>query len=470
MLPSSLHRFVKDLRPASRPACRRPRGPRPRCEELEPRLQPSTVFFSTGVPDGKVATIAEPANNHNSQVEFESADDFALTTETAINHASFTGLLTGGATPDNLGNIVVEIYRVFPNDSDVSRTSGPPTFSTSQVPTRVNSPSDVALDSRDSASQELTFRPRVLSAAFTALSSVSSADKISVASGGNGPVTGEEVQFEVNFKQAFDLPAGHYFFVPQVGLSDTAPASADFLWLSAAKPIVAPGTPFPAGVSDLQSWMRDDPTLAPDWLRIGTDILAGAGHNAAFSISGHTVRPKIASLSQTSAPEGSPDLTLTVNGSNFSSGATVLLNGQQLATTFVNGNQLQAIIPAAFLADEGHFKLSVLDPFAGSSNAREFVVTDSVPTLTASVSQGSVLQQVTLSGQVTDQAVEDHRVRIEWGDGQVDVLDLGVNSGGSFSASHTFAQAEHLHHDTITVTALDDEGVASAPLQFDVIV
>ena len=48
-------------------------------------------------------------------------------------------------------DVVVEIYRVFPNDSDVGRTSGSPTFSTSQVPTRVNSPSDVAFDSRDSS-------------------------------------------------------------------------------------------------------------------------------------------------------------------------------------------------------------------------------------------------------------------------------------------------------------------------------
>jgi hypothetical protein len=50
----------------------------------------------------------------------------------------------------------------------------------------------------------------------------------------------------------------------------------------------------------------------------------------------------------------------------------------------------------------------------------------------------------------------------------VQVID--ANSDGSLSASHTFAQSAHVHHDTITVTALDDEGIASAPLQFDVIV
>ena len=45
-------------------------------------------------------------------------------------------------------NVVVEVYRVFPADSNVGRTSGPPMFSTPNVPTRVNSPSDVALDER----------------------------------------------------------------------------------------------------------------------------------------------------------------------------------------------------------------------------------------------------------------------------------------------------------------------------------
>jgi len=42
---------------------------------------------------------------------------------------TFTGLLTGGTTPANIGEVRVEIYRVFPADSDVGRTSGPPTFS-----------------------------------------------------------------------------------------------------------------------------------------------------------------------------------------------------------------------------------------------------------------------------------------------------------------------------------------------------
>src|SRR5262249_18832454 len=57
-------------------------------------------------------------------------------------------------------------------------------------------------------------------------------------------------------------------------------------------PIVSPGgTPFPTGVTDLQAWIRNS-NLAPDWLRIGTDIIDGPTpptFNMAFSLSGETV-------------------------------------------------------------------------------------------------------------------------------------------------------------------------------------
>jgi hypothetical protein len=149
----------------------------------------------------------------------------------------------------------------------------------------------------------------------------------------------------------------------------------------------------------------------------------------------------------------------------------VLIDGlTPLTTTFVNSNQLQAVIPAGFLSEEGHFELSVLDGANGFSNSVRFTVKDSVPTLTATATQGQIFQQITLSGLVTDPAVEDHRVKIKWGDGTTQVVDLGVSSSAPFSVSHIFAASKHLHHDTITVTALDDKGVASAPLTFNVIV
>jgi hypothetical protein len=245
-------------------------------------------FFSTGDTDGKIATATRPESA--GKFEIESADDFGLTSQTLIQGATFTGLLTGGSTVANIGQVVVEIYQVFPNGSDVGRTSGAPVFSTPQVPTRVNSPSDVALDSRDSSSNSLSFTVSNLGN-FTANNSVRPGGIHPMpgqTTGGNGSVSGLEVQFSVNFTTPFDLLAGHYFFVPQV--EDTDPAG-DFFWLSAPRPIVPPGTPFPAGFTDLQSWTRDA-MLDPDWLRVGQDIVGGnpfPTFNATFSLTGVSV-------------------------------------------------------------------------------------------------------------------------------------------------------------------------------------
>src|SRR4051794_4917431 len=80
--------------------------------------------FSTGNPDGLIATATRPSSG--GKIEIESADDFALTDTTQITSATFTGLLSGGASVSDVGNVRVEIYSVFPNNSNVGRTSGPP--------------------------------------------------------------------------------------------------------------------------------------------------------------------------------------------------------------------------------------------------------------------------------------------------------------------------------------------------------
>ena len=214
--------------------------------------------------------------------EIETGDDFFLGSQTSITSASFVGLLVpgaaGGAT--SISDVVAEIYRVFPQDSNTVRTAN--------VLTRVNSPSDVAFDSRDSAASGLTFSSSVLSDNFTVANSVQPGGIHpfpNQRTQGNGPLTGQEVQIDVTFLTPFDLPSNHYFFVPQVALSD----GAQFYWLSASRPISGAGTTaFPAGVTDLQAWTRDA-ALDPDWSRVGTDIVGGATpptFNMAFSLEG----------------------------------------------------------------------------------------------------------------------------------------------------------------------------------------
>ena len=239
-------------------------------------------FFSTGNTDGKIATASRPSSA--GKIEIESADDFVVTGgNLSLTSATFQGLIPTGASLSSIGSVGVEIYRVFPLDSDVTRTSGAPTFSTSQVPTRVNSPSDVAFASRDSGSGGgLTFTPGILTSSFTAANSVLNGihPTPNQTTGGDLAVTGQQVQFNVIFTSPISLPDGHYFFVPQVELT-----SGDFFWLSAPRPIVPPGTPFPAGFTDLQSWIRNE-NLDPDWLRVGTDIVGVGAFNETFTLAG----------------------------------------------------------------------------------------------------------------------------------------------------------------------------------------
>jgi hypothetical protein len=245
----------------------------------EPVRAGPSFFFSTGDPDGKMATASRPASA--GKIEIEAADDFALTGATQINSLTFTGLVPTGS---NVNRVNVEIYRVFPKDSDTVRLPN--------VPTRTNSPSDNAFASRDSSAGELSFTTSVLSPVFTAANSVLNGihPKPNQQTLGEGPVTGQEVQFNVTLNSTFKLPADHYFFVPQVQLDN-----GDFFWLSAPKPIVPPGTPFPPGTTDLQEWIRNE-DLQPDWLRVGTDIVGMGANgspaptfNATFSLTGQAI-------------------------------------------------------------------------------------------------------------------------------------------------------------------------------------
>ena len=149
------------------------------------------------------------------------------------------------------------------------------------MPSRANSPSDVEIGTATRAgnSGTLTFSANVLNSNFGVGNTVVNNLKVATAPpGGEGATTGEEVEITITFTNPIILPAGHYFFRPEVLLS-----SGDFLYLSAPKVIPAP--------KDLQAWIRNS-NLAPDWLRIGTDIVGGATaptFNMTFSLAGETV-------------------------------------------------------------------------------------------------------------------------------------------------------------------------------------
>jgi hypothetical protein len=243
-------------------------------------------FFSTGNPDGRLGALTQPAN---SGIQTEAADDFVLTEATVIKRATITGIIRPlGTLLTNITQVETEVYHVFPLDSDLTRCLDNVVMcSTVNVPTRMNSPADVEIDAatRDSSDGTLSFAPRVLMGSFTVANTVVNGinKKPAQTTGGERAATGEEVDISITFTPPLLLPAGHYFFRPEVLVT-----GGDFLYVSAPRPIVSPGSPFPVGTTDLQAWIRND-TLLPDWLRIGTDIIGGTTFNLTFALRGETI-------------------------------------------------------------------------------------------------------------------------------------------------------------------------------------
>jgi len=229
--------------------------------------------FSTGDPDGRIATLSRP-NGGPGIIETETADDFILSAQqTSITQATFTGLIPAGAT---VTQVEIEFYHVFPTDS-----AFPPS---GNVVSRTNSPADneIAAATRDSLAGTLSFSTTTLSSNFSVSNTVvNGIHKIpNQFTGGEGPTSGQEIQISVNFLPPVDLPADQYFFRPEAALS-----SGNFLWLSAAGPSLFEG--------DLQSWIRNE-DLKPDWERIGTDVTHQGPFNTSFSLTGVAVPGPIA--------------------------------------------------------------------------------------------------------------------------------------------------------------------------------
>jgi len=229
----------------------------------------ATFSFTPGDPDGKVGALSRRASP--GKIETETADDFVLQQTTIINKATIKGLLPADTDVTKINDVEVEIYHVFPFDS--APASG-------HVPSRTNSPSDVEIGTatRDASAGTLKFSATVESASFSVDHTV--VNGITVKAGEPG-TTGEEVEITITFTSPIILPAGNYFFRPEVLVT-----GADFLYLSSPRPIVSPGNAF---LGDRQAWIRNS-NLAPDWLRIGTDIIVdGDTFNMAFSLNGETV-------------------------------------------------------------------------------------------------------------------------------------------------------------------------------------
>jgi hypothetical protein len=85
--------------------------------------------------------------------------------------------------------------------------------------------------------------------------------------------------------------------------------------------------------------------------------------------------PTLTTLTPGTATAGGAGFTLTADGTNFVSGATVLWNGAPRTTTFVSGTRMTASIPAGDIATAGSATVTVRNPDSTISNGRTFTIT-----------------------------------------------------------------------------------------------
>lgn len=125
----------------------------------------------------------------------------------------------------------------------------------------------------------------------------------------------------------------------------------------------------------------------------------GSSQAIAFTITNPSVQLTHVRPSQANA--GAPSTFITVSGNGFTSSSKVNFNGQLLATTFANANELSATVPASLLATAGEFPVTV-STSGGPSAPLQFRVLNPPPALTSlapvGVPVGSPATDVTLNG------------------------------------------------------------------------
>ncbi|HVB88281.1 MAG TPA: IPT/TIG domain-containing protein [Candidatus Dormibacteraeota bacterium] len=192
--------------------------------------------------------------------------------------------------------------------------------------------------------------------------------------------------------------ATFYIEAPQASwpvISSIAPASAS---LNAKPPLITiTGSNFVVG--DVVTWNGQSRASGSAYLDqnhmtiqpVATDM-ANAG-NASISVSdsglvnaspsvdfainrSNAASPSVSSLSPSSATTGAPDLQVVVRGSGFVANSTVLWNSIPVATAYLSGSQLIAVIPAGDLATAASVDVSVMTPApgGGTSSASTFTI------------------------------------------------------------------------------------------------
>jgi sugar lactone lactonase YvrE len=232
----------------------------------------------------------------------------------------------------------------------------------------------------------------------------------------------------------------------------------------------------------------------PSWLSIGGPVIqngpgsftltaaanTGASRASQIVIAGVNVEidqgdpapPTVLNLSPGSVAPGGSDLSLTVNGTNFVSGSTVVWNSTPLSTSFISDTQLIATVPAAMTSSAGMATISVVDPDGFASGGMIFqiqtgpVATAVAPaagyggsqTFTFSFSDSNGSQSLAVLDVLINQFLDGRQscyvafVPSGATAGTLYLVDDGGDAGGPFAGSMALPGSESISNNQCTVS------------------
>lgn len=116
------------------------------------------------------------------------------------------------------------------------------------------------------------------------------------------------------------------------------------------------GTSLPLGIQ----------TLSVDYAPVDTLDYVTATATTTVNV---VVSLALTSIAPTSAPFGSPATTITLTGAGFTPSSVVQLNGNAIASTYVNPSQMTAQIPSTFFEQVSPGSITVFDPSSKTTSA-----------------------------------------------------------------------------------------------------
>jgi uncharacterized repeat protein (TIGR01451 family) len=132
--------------------------------------------------------------------------------------------------------------------------------------------------------------------------------------------------------------------------------------------------------------------------------------------------PMVDIVSPMSVTPGSTGVTITIRGTGYVAASVVKWNGTTLTTTFVNGKELTAVVPDAFVSAVGLGTIAVVSPAAGGGTSNIFYI-PVASTLTGTNFPAAPSSSISVGTQPTGLVTGDFN-----GDGKV---DLAVANSGN---------------------------------------